>query len=72
MFCPTSSVNFSSVQNGIYALGKAHMHSIPSLRSFPNVAFETVPMFFGLTMVLSRPFKEDHLVLLLSTSLSSR
>jgi len=24
---------------------KARMHSTPSLRSFPNVAFETVPMF---------------------------
>ena len=36
---------FSSVQDGIYALGKAHMRSIPSLRSFPSVAFQTVPMF---------------------------
>ena len=32
----------SSVQDGIYALGKSHMRSIPSLRSFPSVAFETV------------------------------
>ena len=32
----------SSVQDGIYALGKAHMRSKPSLRSFPKVAFETV------------------------------
>ena len=32
---------FSSVQDGIYAL----MLSTLSLRSFPNVAFETVPMF---------------------------
>ena len=38
-------VQFSSVQDCIYALGKAHMRSTPSLRSFPNVAFETVPMF---------------------------
>ena len=38
-------VVFSSVQDGIYALGKAHMRSTPSLRSFPNVAFETVLMF---------------------------
>ena len=32
--------DFSSVQDGIYALGKAHMRSIHplSLRSFPNVA----------------------------------
>ena len=27
------------------ALGKAHMRFTPPLRSFPNVAFETVPMF---------------------------
>ena len=38
-------VQFSSVQDGIYALEKAHMHSTPSLRSVPKVAFETVPMF---------------------------
>ena len=38
---------FSSVQNGIHALGKAHtiMCSTPSLRDSPNVAFETVPVF---------------------------
>ena len=35
----------------------------PSLRSFPNVAFEMVPMFVWLTMALSRPFKEDRLEL---------
>ena len=40
-----SSVQFDSVQDGIYALGKAHMLSTPSLRRFPNVAFETVQMF---------------------------
>ena len=33
---------YSSVQN---ALGKAHMRSTPSFRRFPEVAFETVPMF---------------------------
>ena len=46
---------FSSVQYGIYALGKAHMRSTPSL-SFPNVAFETIPMFISPAMALSRPF----------------
>ena len=46
---------FSSVQGGIYALEKAHIHSTPSLRSFPSVTFETVPMFIWLTMALSRP-----------------
>ena len=30
----------NSVQDGIYVLGNAHMRSTPSLRSFPNVAFE--------------------------------
>ena len=30
------AVQFSSVQDGIYALGKAHMRSTPSLRSFPK------------------------------------
>ena len=39
-----SSVQFSLVQDGIYALGKAHMRSTPSLRSFSNVALETVPI----------------------------
>ena len=37
-----SSVLFSSAQDGIYALGKAHMCSTPSLRSFPSVSLETV------------------------------
>ena len=53
-------------------LGKVHMHSTPSLRSFPTVAFETVPVFVWLTMAPSRPFKEDCLALPLSTPLSSR
>ena len=42
------------------------MRTTPSLRSFPNVAFETVPMLVWLTMVLSRPFKELLLFLRLS------
>ena len=37
LFC---ALQFSSVQDGIYVLWKAHMRSTPSLRSFPNVAFE--------------------------------
>ena len=36
------------------------MGSIPSLRRFPNVAFETVPMFVWLAVALCRPFKEDR------------
>ena len=43
--CGLLSIQFNSVQNGIYALGKAHIRSTPSLRSLPNVAFEAVPMF---------------------------
>ena len=62
----------SSVQGGICVLGKAHMHSTLSLRSFPNVTFETVPMFGWLTMALPCPFKEDRLALPLSIPLSSR
>ena len=61
------SVQFSSVQDGIYALRKAHMRPpTPSLRSFPSVALETVPMSVWLTMALSHPLKKD-----LSTPLSS-
>ena len=68
----SNSVQFSSVQDGISALGKAHMRSTLSLRSFPNVAFKMVSVFVWLIMALSRPFKDDHLVLPLSTPLSSR
>ena len=46
------SVKFSSVQGGIYALGKAHIRSASSLRIVPNIAFETVPVFMWLTMAL--------------------
>ena len=34
------------------------MHSTLPLRSFPNVAFEMVPLFIWLTMALSHPFKK--------------
>ena len=37
--------HFSSVQDGIYALVKAHMRSISSHRSLPDAAFGIVPMF---------------------------
>ena len=44
--CPIC-LNGCSVQDGIYALGKAYNYALHpvSLRSFLNVAFETVPMF---------------------------
>jgi len=67
--CREQPVQFSSVQDGIYALGKTHTRSTPSLRSFPNVAFKTVPLFVWSTVALSRPFKEDSLALPLSTPL---
>ena len=60
---------FSSAQDGIYALGKAP----PCLlRSFPNVPFETAPMLVWLMTALSRPLMEDHWALPLSTPLSSQ
>ena len=70
-FCPMvavrCSVPFRSVQDGIYSPEKAHMRSTMSLRSFPNVAFETVPVFAWLTMAPSRLFKGDRLALPLWT-----
>ena len=62
-----SSRYYLCTQKSPYLL---HPVFIPSLRSFCNVAFETVPMFVWLTMALSRPLKEDHLAIPLSTSLS--
>ena len=45
-----SSVQFSSVQDGTNApLGKTHMRSTPSLRSFPNVAFVKPAVPIGLS-----------------------
>ena len=40
---PASIQSSVVVQDCICSLGKAHMRSIPSLRSFLNVVFETVP-----------------------------
>ena len=73
----------SLFQDSIFVFRKAHLRTTMSLRMFPNVAFETVPIFIRLTMAfsrpfvrltmaLSRPFKEDCLVLPLSMPLSSR
>jgi len=44
-----SVAQFSSLQDGIYAARKSPMLSTLSLRIFPNVAFETVPMFVSVT-----------------------
>ena len=46
-------LDLNSVQGGIYALRNAHMHS-DSLRSFPNVAFEMVPVFILLMVAVLR------------------
>ena len=63
----------TTVQDGSFALGKAHMCCTSSLRSFPNVAFETVLMLVGLMMVLTtHHFKEDCLVIPIFMSHSSR
>ena len=65
-----ASVQFSSVQDGVYALGKAHMHLPLVSQKFPIVAFETVPVFIWLTLALSCSFMEDCQALSLSLSLS--
>ena len=52
----------SSVQVGIYRLGKAHKCSILSFKSFCCVACETV-MLVCLVVALSCPFREDRQVL---------
>ena len=86
--CFFSSVQFSSVQDGICALGKAHMHSTSSLRSspayplkrfysssdwqWPSLILLKKIILRWLTMALSHPFKEDHLALSLSMPLSSK
>ena len=64
-------IQFSSGHDGIDVLRKAHMCSTPSLISVSIVTFEMVLMFIWLTMALSRPVKEDHLVLPLFMPLSS-
>ena len=47
-----------SVQNGIYALGKAHMRTTLSLSSYSNIDLETVAMFVEVTMALPRSIKD--------------
>ena len=71
LFVHAFTIQFSSVQDGICALGKTYVHSTPSLRSFPIVAFEIVSVFVWLTIALSHPFEEDHLALPLSMPLSA-
>ena len=47
-------IQFSSVQDGIHAIGKAHMLSTTSLWSFASVAFETVSMTMSLSFTSSQ------------------
>ena len=70
--CNFCTAQFSSVQDGMFALGKAHMHSTLSLRSFPNVAFDTVPMLIWLMIAIFHPFNEGRLALPLAMPVSSR
>ena len=68
-----SMEGFSSVKDGIYTLGKAHIRSIPSLRISPTLPlkqFLCSSNWRRYFLVLSRT--EDHQVLSLSAPLSSR
>ena len=47
-----------SVQVSIYAFGNAFTHSTPSLRSFPRVVLETVPVLVSLSMAPLSLFKK--------------
>ena len=60
MWSQSCSVSVSvSAQDGIVALGKAHMRSAPSLSSLPKVALETVPIFVWLNTDCSRPWRVE-------------
>ena len=53
---------FSSVQDGIYALGKADAYCAPlRLSEVPQRCLSNSSMFVWLIMALARPFKEDPL-----------
>ena len=68
-----SSVQFSSrSEDDVIARGKAHMRSVPSLRSLLTVARDTVPMLVWLIVPLSLPFNSDFRPLPLLTPLSRR
>ena len=42
---PNTLLQFNSVLDGISVLGKARIDSTPYLKSFPDIAFEIMPMF---------------------------
>ena len=62
----------SSVQGGIYTVGRIHMRFTQSQRGFPYDALEAVPVFVWLTVAFSRHLKEDYRTRHLSMPLSSR
>ena len=53
----SGSLQFTSLQGGICALGKAHMSSIPTFRRLLSVGFERDTVLAGLTMAASRPVR---------------
>ena len=59
---------FTSVQGGIYGLGKTLLRSTASVRIIPTVAGETVAMFVRLTMALYSPSARWQCLKLLNTS----
>ena len=68
--CHVCSVNFTCprpiwVQFEVVSVSSEEntIRSIPSLRSFPNVAFETVPMFVWLRTAFCCPFSENRRIL---------
>ena len=50
----TTSFSFSSVQDGVMAVGKAHTRSVTSLNSLPKIVLEKVAMFVWLNTDHSR------------------
>ena len=46
-----------------YLCARKSPYALHTVRSFPDVASESVPMFICLTMFISRPFKKDRLAL---------
>ena len=51
------SLQFPSVQDGVFVLRKTHNSVIQPVSSFLNSALETVPILVLLVMALSHPFK---------------
>ena len=56
----TTSAEFSSVQDCIYVLRKAHTGSAPSARSFPNLTFVNQMNIGTVSVGLSCPLTKDR------------